>query len=523
MPVGGSLVPVARLPLVDFGGVAFASYIPMLGYALAALFGLEIVYVLLRRGLHRFRPRLTYHLWALAVAALCGLAATPLAEPGVTAWDAAIGVVAVLSTLIGFALFEALILVRPWDPRRGAFLPKLARDVVRLMLVTAVALAVAHVLFHRSLSSVLVASTASVAVLGLALQDLLKNVFAGMSLQMEKPFRTGDWLLLDGRLARVLDVSWRSTRLRTNEGVEIFEPNSAMAAGRLVNYGSGREPVAFNVAVGLPYETPPAEAKAVLLQAARSTPGIAETPEPEVFVDHFGDSAIGYRMRVWTKEVSSATRFQDAVHTRVWYQLQRRGIAIPFPTRTVLMHDNTREVEQGTQQDLRNTADLLARLPLLKELTREAIEHLAGAARRQVFDNGEELVKEGETGDSLFVLERGRVQVTKSGTAVGTSYVVLARLKAGDFFGEMSLLTGEPRSATITADGSCEVLVLDRDAVSPVLAADPTIAETLSKSLAARAAATSATLEDRRDRGREDDEPAVNLLHRIRAFFSLPD
>src|SRR5580765_1884750 len=185
------------------------------------------------------------------------------------------------------------------------------------------------------------------------------------------------------------------------------------------------------------------------------------------------------------------------------------------------MHDSAEQSARADAAELGRKSELLATLPLFSELPRETCERLAAAARRQIFDDGEVLVSEGETGDSLFVLERGRVQVTKSGTTVGTSYVVLARLKPGDFFGEMSLLTGAPRSATIAAEGNCDVLVLDRAALGPLLAADPSMAEILSQSLAARLAATEAKLEDRR--GRKDDEPAVNLLHRIRAFFSLPD
>ncbi len=491
-------------------------------YGGGVFLALEVAYVLLRRGSKRFRPRLLYHLWALSAAALAGTIDGPFRDANAVAWQALAGSAAVLSTLIFFALFEALVLVRPWDARRGAFIPKLARDLIRVLLLAGAALAVTRFVFHHPLD-VTITSATSLAVVGLALQDILKNVFAGMSLQMERPFRTGDWLMLESRgLAQVLDVSWRSTRLRTTEGVEIFEPNSMLAAERLVNYGSGREPVAFSFTFGLPYETPPATAKAALLEAARSAPGVAESPEPEAFVDAFGDSAINYRLRVWTLQIQSATRFRDSVQSRVWYHLQRRGIPVPFPTRTVQMHESTREGELLAAADRARSADLLSGLALFKDLPRDVAERLAAAARRQVFDDGERLVREGDSGDSLFVLERGRVQVTKEAATVGTTYVVLARLKAGDFFGEMSLLTGAPRSATISAEGSCEVLVLDRDAVAPVLAADPTIAETLSRSLAARSAATEAKLEDRRGRGR-DEQPEVNLLHRIRAFFSLPD
>ena len=492
-----------------------STLLPALPYAAGVFAALEVAYVLLRRAAQRFRPRLLYHLWALSVAVLAGLVVTPYADPEARPWQTLTAVSIVLSSIIGFALVEALVLVRPWDPRRGALIPKLARDVLRAALVTAATLAVVKFVFGKDLDFTITSAT-SLAVLGLALQDILKNVFAGMSLQMERPFRTGDWLQIDGKgLAQVLDISWRSTRLRTTEGVEIFEPNASLAAARLVNYGSGREPVAFSFSFGLPYDTSPATAKAALLAAARSAPGACETPEAEAFVDHFGDSAIFYRLRVWTKQTASVTRFQDSVQSRAWYQLQRHGITVPFPTRTVEMHDSAKDRAAAAAEERRRKTDLFDALP------RETCERLADAAQRQVFDDGEVLVNEGDTGDSLFVLERGKVQVTKSGTTVGTSFVVLARLKAGDFFGEMSLLTGAPRSATIAAEGSCEVLVVDRAAIGPLLAADPSIAEILSQSLAARLAATEAKLEDRR--GRKDEEPAVNLLHRIRAFFSLPD
>ncbi len=508
--------------MLDWLQVPVSTLLPGLPYAVGVFAALEISYVLLRRAAQRFRPRLLYHLWALSISALAGLVFTPYAAPETLPWRSLAALSIVLSSVIGFALVEALVLVRPWDPRRGALIPKLARDVLRAALVAAATLAVVKFVFGRKLDFTITSAT-SLAVLGLALQDILKNVFAGMSLQMERPFRTGDWLQIDGKgLAQVLDISWRSTRLRTTEGVEIFEPNSSLAAARLVNYGSGREPVAFSFYFGLPYDTSPATAKAALLAAARSAPGAAETPEPEAFVDHFGDSAITYRLRVWTKQTASVTRFQDSVQSRAWFQLQRHGISVPFPTRTVEMHDSASERSAAQAGERRRKTDLIDALPLFDALPRETCERLADAARRQIFDDGEVLVSEGDTGDSLFVLEHGKVQVTKSGTTVGTSYVVLARLKAGDFFGEMSLLTGAPRSATITAEGSCEVLVLDRAAVGPLLAADPSIAEILSQSLAARLAATEAKLEDRRGRG-QDEEPAVNLLHRIRAFFSLPD
>ncbi|MGE5234288.1 MAG: cyclic nucleotide-binding domain-containing protein [Acidobacteriota bacterium] len=493
--------------------------------ALGLLLALEIAYVVLRRSSPRYRLRLLYHLWAVSLAGVGALLALGRDMVRVTVFDLTVTAAALLTTIVVFSLFEALVLVRPWDPKRGPYVPKLVRDSVRLSLVAVVALVLAHTLFGQPLDKLLLSSTALLAVIGLALQDVMKNLFAGVSLQSERAFQVGDWLMLDGvGLAQVQEMTWRATRLRTNDGLEIVEPNSTIAADRLIAYGSGRKPVAFAPRIGLPYALPPAEAKAILLAAMRDAPGIAQTPPPEVFLESYGDSSIVYRLRAWTHQVAGASRFQDGLLARVWYAVQRAGYSFPFPTRTVEMHDSTQETVRAGEDARARAMALLADLPLFHELPAEALGRLAAAARRVHFDDQEILVREGASGDSLFVIEQGHVLVTMSGDEVKTTAIPLARLGPGNFFGEMSLLTGEPRRATVTADGGCVVLMLERQEVAPVLASDPAIAEALSRSLAEREADTAAKLEDRR--GRQRAAPAqsqANFLRRIREFFSLPE
>jgi small-conductance mechanosensitive channel/CRP-like cAMP-binding protein len=497
--------------------------LPAVAYAVGVVVTLEVGYFFLRRTAPRLRLRWLYHTWALVVGGTAYLVRSGVGETRLGLWNWCVGAALVLTALVVFAMLEALVLVRPWDASRGPMMPELARDALRLLVLVGVGLVAARAVFDQPLQPLLVSSTALLAVVGFALQDVLKNIFAGMALQIEKPFQVGDWLLLDGQPAQVLDMSWRTTQLRTNDGVEIFEPNSSMSAQRLVRLGSGRPPVAFNFEVGLPYRTPPARARRALLEAARGSQGTVESPPPEVFLASFADSAILYRLRVWTSQVGQVSRFRDSVQGRIWYQLQRAGIEVPFPMRTVLLHDQESRAARVESEERRQVAALLGRLPLFHELHGEALERLAAAARRQHYERGERLVREGETGDSLFVIEAGGVRVAKSDASLDGTVIELARLGAGDFFGEMSLLTGEPRSATVTAEEGCEVLMLSRQAVQPVLAADPSIAETLSRALAARAAETEAKLEDRRATTRAAPAASIesSILRRIRSFFKL--
>lgn len=425
--------------------------------------------------------------------------------------------------LVAYSIFDAFFLRRV-DGSGEARVPALLRELGRGLVLFATLLAALSAINGVPLSAVVVSSTVLSAVLGLALQDVLKNLFAGISMQLESVPRVGDWLNLDGVVAKVVEMSWRTTRLRTNEGHFLIEPNSRLAELRLTNYGSGAAPVAFAFHVGLAYDTPPATAKAALLAAAASSPGALRDPVPVAMARTYGDSSITYELRVWTREVDALSWFRDGVLSRIWYEVRRAGLDIPFPIRTVHHHDVAGGKAEGERRERARIADLLGRLDLFRGVAPEILAELAAASRKLFFDDGERLVREGEAGDSLFVVDRGRVLVSKAAEDGGTTNVRLAVLESGSFFGEMSLLTGEPRSATITADGGCEVLLLTKADVEPLLAGDPALAETLSRALADRNAATQAAFAARRERRSvtsmiETDHGSI--LKKVREFFRL--
>ncbi len=311
--------------------------------------------------------------------------------------------------------------------------------------------------------------------------------------------------------------------MRTRDGVDLWEPNATLANARLLNYGAGARPVGINFHVRVTFDAPPFRVKAALLEAGRSVPGALETPAPEAFLHAFLDSGADYRLRVWTRDLADLSRFQDEVNGRIWYELRRQGLAIPYPMRTVLWRHAERDERRRAEGRRQVAVELLSQLHFFRDLEGDAVAQLAGAAGHQHFGSGEVLVREGDGGDSLFVVEHGRVRVTKAGDDADAGSVTLATLTKGAFFGEMSLLTGVPRSATVTSDGGCEVLVISKEALAPLLAQDPQLAERLSAAVTARQAETAATLEDRRDRerGHRDAPAEASVLQRIRAFFGL--
>jgi small-conductance mechanosensitive channel/CRP-like cAMP-binding protein len=501
------------------------SWLPALAFALGAILAFEVPMLLFGRELKARWLRAAFHLWALVTGGLVFLLESELLLDWPRLWQG-LGVASLtLGALVGYHLLVRFLLRRP--PTAGAPppAPKLVRDVVGWLLVLGAFMAGLAAFGVTKLTALVVSSTVISAVVGLALQDVLKNLIAAMALQSERAFSSGDWLLLDGRPTRVVDMSWRITHLRDSEGHDLFEPNAALVTQRLTNLGTGERPVGWSVRVGLPYAAPPQQVKAALLAAARGAPGVADEPPPRAFLESYGESAIQYRLRVWTREVDHLLRFADGVNSRIWYQLQREGLSIPFPIRTVELHDMAAE---RAEREAAERARCLARIDgvaLFAALAPEHRERLAAAARRLHYDDGERLVEEGEPGDSLMVIDRGRVRISKRAVDPGSgSGVLLATLGEGEFFGEMSLLTGEPRSATVVGLGGCEVLVLDREAVAPLLAVDPAVAETLSRLLAARVEATAASLESRRERDAKalpEETDSGPLLRRIRALFGL--
>jgi len=490
--------------------------------ALGVLVALQVPYLLLRRAFPRLLDRVRYQLWALAVSGLAFLSfADALTLPS---WlFGALGfTAAVLSVDLGWRVVDRFLLDRQRDDRGRPAIPQLMRDVgAWLLLATAILLA-GREFFEWDLSKLIVGSAVLSAIIGFALQDVLKNVFSGMALQTEQPFDTGDWLEVEGEPRQVIGMTWRATHMRNSLGVDFREPNANLTNARIKNHGSGIEPTGLFVRVGTHYGHPPRLVKLSLEKAARSAPGVVDQPAATALMIGFGDSAIQYEVRFWTRDVHQITRVRDGVLSRIWYQLHRDGWRIPYPIHTV-EHEPLESIAADKKAwRARRAQALLATVELFSGLPEEVLEQLALAAKLEYYDAGERLVTEGETGDSLFVIQRGSVMISKAGTAIGTTAVALAILNEGDFFGEMSLLTGSPRSASVIAEGPVEVFVLDRNAVAPVLERDPAIAEVLSKRLAERLAATQARFEDREEElKRRRDHAPDSLLVRIRTFFKL--
>jgi CRP-like cAMP-binding protein len=237
---------------------------------------------------------------------------------------------------------------------------------------------------------------------------------------------------------------------------------------------------------------------------------VLSEPPPDVLLVNYGDSAIVYRARFWIDDFSKDDLAQDSVRTRIYYEFRRRNIEIPWPIQ--IQYDRTEPPADSPERRDR-FARQVAAVPVFAKLPAEAHRALAADARELLYGDGEVIVREGDPGASLFAVVQGHVAIT-----VEPDRREVAVTRTGGYFGEMSLLTGEPRTATVIARGSCTVLEITADAFRAYVHRNPEVID----ELAAAAQARRKELDDVRATGGAATQLATaSLRARMLDYFGL--
>jgi small-conductance mechanosensitive channel len=468
---------------------------------------------------HRAGVRLGVLFQFLCIALACYAAASFY---GVTAgWHNVIGAALILLvTAFVLALLDRYLWDFYFEKKRQTPIPHFPRQVVALLIYVIAVLLVLIVVYHaQGLFTPLLATSSVVAVvLGFAMQDLIGGIIAGIALQISKPYKVGDWLNIQDKFAEVMEINWRSTRLRTNDAIYLDIPNYAITRSTIINLHYPTQIHAMRIRVGVDYEVPPNRVKDALFRAASSANGVVPSPPTKVFVVDFAESAVIYEIKFSMGNHQAINEVSDAIRTNIWYEFKRQRIRIPFPIRTLHVE---RRRHQSVPEGHAEAQAILRGEPLFDCLNDAQLDNVLHSAHIHRYGRGENIIQEGTEGSSMFIMLRGTANVSVMRNGAG---IRLGVLRSGDCFGEMSLLTGEPRSATIRGDGDCEVLEIGQEAMAEVLRDSPQCLTQLSELLAKRKLEGEGIVKDAtqpHDQGTKEREYRATLLQRLRAVFEL--
>jgi len=424
-----------------------------------------------------------------------------------------LGAAAVIAFLWGVVhLLMSSIAYRTRRTRRES--SNILRDLIALALYATVVVAVLAADFQVNVYSLVVASVGVLGlVIGFAVQQTLGDVFSGLALQLQRPFNYGDWVRSGQFLGRAQGVGVRSTTIitRANERLEI--PNSALAKEVLTNFGA--PPIADEIVVGISYNEPPNRVREVVIKVMSDVQHVLMDPSPEVLAWEYGDSAIKYRIKYWIPDYSLQEQIRNALVTSLWYALRRNSMEIPFPTQTLDLRRP--KVSRRPQEEFeKEIIHELRQIDFLRKMSEEEIRLLVPHVQIHEFGAGETLYTQGQTGDTMYIIRRGRVEVfARTENGLMRSVAVLG---PPHIIGEAGMMTGEPRNATVRAQTDVELLELNRESFAELFKEHPEAVEQITDIIANRASEREKII---KEQGPDGVAARRTLFVRIRELFAV--
>lgn len=435
---------------------------------------------------------------------------------------------AVLKKMVGMALWLAgallvsrLILALLLNPfsrsRTGQDTPAILVNCIYACVFVAAGFMSVHYVLEKPVGALMATSGLVTLIIGLAIRDMIADFFSGLAINFERPYSIGDWIELEpGLVARVTELNWRSTRLITLSERTVIVPNNNFAARQFVNYSLPRRSYRESLSITLNYTADPERIENILQSAISATRGLMEDGSHNVRIKNFTERGVEYEIRFWIDDLASKVGLKHKLAANVLRYLNQAGVSIPYQQQDVLItHD--RRARQERRIDAKR---LLSRIDWLEPLQEHELSQLAEVAKPHDFSKGTIIFNEGEDGDSLYLVVEGIANVR---TGTNGSSKTVGKIEPGQALGEMSVLTGAPRRATVIADTDVHALSIHRLDLEPILRARPQIAQELGNMMAVRVHAMRAS-QDHPGSGRamnDDHSLAKQLANKISHFFGI--
>jgi small-conductance mechanosensitive channel len=351
-------------------------------------------------------------------------------------------------------------------------------------------------------------------VVGLALQDTLGNLFAGIALQADQPFQVGDVIAMTSTQGTgvVESISWRGVKIRTFQNKVLVISNSVLGK-ETIEVAPKDNVNARLVFFNTLYTDSPSKTQQVLRDSIRQVENVSQKHRPIIRIRNLGDNGIDWEVKYWLEDY---TRYNDTdalIRQWIWYIFQRENINFAYPTHTI--HIEEKRPERDFVEMINTVSERLSRVPIFAPLSDEELDRLAKATTSRIYSQGEPIVRKGQEGNSMYIIVRGGVNVQiNDGGVIKT----VNTLGENDFFGEMSLLTGQPRSATVVAEKETEVLQIRKSAMKAIFQTNPDLVKSIVEIIEERKELLKTGPSEQVEMG---DDKRRGVVRSIKGFFGL--
>jgi len=376
-------------------------------------------------------------------------------------------------------------------------------------------------------------------ILGLALQELLGNIISGISIHITKAFSRGDWIKSGDNEGLVIDTNWRETKIKDLYSNIVVIPNHSISTNILINYSCPDKRTALNIPVKVSYESPPESVMEALREAALDVPEVSRMPPPEAYILNYEDFGISYILKFWITDFSKKYYVLGKAGRLIWYKFRRKGIEIPLPLSNKVQHvfeylsrAKTGELPEQKEEMIKYQSLLSSSFLRYRKgeqegkliVSDEEIRKLASSAQRQLYSSGETLFKQGDKGESCFIVISGKIKGIVTYEEKGKKHTSEFYINPGGIFGEMSLYTGMPRTATGIIEGETQLLEIGARDFALLLSRNPELAEITAGIVSDRNKENRGFLKKIKELSEKDIRDScdkMSLLERMKKFLSF--
>jgi len=404
--------------------------------------------------------------------------------------------------------------------------PELIKQLLDFVVIIISIIFASKILFGQNVLAAVTALGALGIVISFGIKDLIQDLMTGLAVNLELSFALGDWVSVqDGQVGRisgqVVQINWRTTHILDENKKYFIVPNREIGNSTITVFSNPTPLTREEVIVEVDYEIPVKDAKRILTTAVMSVldvRGFSQHPKPDVIVSSFPASGIEYKVRFWIYAWDQITppNAKDAVLSSAMRHLRLNALSPSFPK---LQQFNVDKPDMLKSPELaKNTPRFISNMSFFEPMTDEESDFVAERGKIVSWQKGELILKQGAEGDSMFIMLGGLVKAYVAGDDGRDIYV--GQIQAGELFGEMSLLTGEPRSANVKAATHVTTLEISQEIFRQVLSNRPILGEKLSEIIAVRQQRSA----DLVARSGEDETQSlkVSIYGKMREIFKLP-